>query len=177
MGGNSSSGGNGGSYASAQKARKASVPGTTVGFQAATKGTGADPKEKTGDVKEKTTGEKIGDFIKGGGILGAAIRGITKGSTTTTAPKNVDVAGGNRGGDGGGAMTSSGQVVQAPQPVASPTTAEVSQSQAIAAEAQEDITLRKKRILAKGRSPTIMTSPKGAITGSLTLGKPSLLGR
>jgi len=81
----------------------------------------------------------------------------------------------SQGGDGGGAITSSGQVVQAPQPVASPTTAEVSQS--AAAEAQENITLRKKRILAKGRSPTIMTSSRGAPTGSLTLGKPSLLGR
>ena len=81
----------------------------------------------------------------------------------------------SQGGDGGGAITSSGQVVQAPQPVASPTTAEVSQS--AAAEAQENITLRKKRILAKGRSPTIMTSSRGVPTGSLTLGKPSLLGR
>ena len=79
-----------------------------------------------------------------------------------------------KGGDGGGAIGTSGQVVQAPQPMVSPTTAEV--SQVSAAEAQEDITLRKKRILAKGRSPTIQTGPKGA-TGSLTLGKPSLLGR
>jgi hypothetical protein len=173
MGGNSSSGGNGGSYASAQKARKASVPGTTVGFQAATKGTGADPKEKTGDVKEKTTGEKIGDFIKGGGILGAAVRTITKGSTTT-APKNVDVAGGNRGGDGGGAMTTSGQVVQAPT-VTSPTEAEVSQSAATDA-TEDNILLRKRRTKARGRSLTIATTPTGA-TGSLTLGRPSLLGR
>ena len=80
----------------------------------------------------------------------------------------------SQGGDGGGAITSSGQVVQAPQPVASPTTAEVSQS--AAAEAQENITLRKRRILSKGRSPTIITGATGA-TGSFTLGKPSLLGK
>jgi hypothetical protein len=80
----------------------------------------------------------------------------------------------DRGGNGGGAIGTSGQVVQAPQPVTSPTTAEVSQS--AAADAQESLMLRKRRTLAKGRSPTIMTGVTGA-TGSLTLGKPSLLGR
>jgi hypothetical protein len=78
-----------------------------------------------------------------------------------------------QGGDGG-AMTTSGQVVQAPQPVASPTTAEV--SQVSAAEVEDPILLRKKKTLARGRSLTIQTSPKGA-SGDLTLGKPSLLGR
>ena len=80
----------------------------------------------------------------------------------------------DRGGNGGGAIGTSGQVVQAPQPMVSPTTAEV--SQATAAEAQESLVLRKRRTLARGRSPTIMTGVTGA-TGSLTLGKPSLLGR
>jgi len=80
----------------------------------------------------------------------------------------------DRGGNGGGAIGTSGQVVQAPQPVTSPTTAEVSQS--AAADAQESLVLRKRRTLARGRSPTIMTGVTGA-TGSLTLGKPSLLGR
>ncbi len=55
-----------------------------------------------------------------------------------------------------------------------PTTAEVSQSKA--AQVEDSIELKKKRIKAKGRSPTIMTGVTGA-TGSLTLGKPSLLGR
>ena len=54
-----------------------------------------------------------------------------------------------------------------------PTTAEVSQSKA--AQVEDSIELKKKRIKAKGRSPTIMTGVTGA-TGSLTLGKPSLLG-
>ena len=80
----------------------------------------------------------------------------------------------DRGGNGGGAIGTSGQVVQAPQPVASPTTAEVSQS--AAADAQESLILRKRKAKARGRSPTIMTGVTGA-TGSLTLGKPSLLGR
>ena len=55
-----------------------------------------------------------------------------------------------------------------------PTTAEVSQSKAAQVEDSEE--LRKKRVKAKGRSPTIMTGVTG-ITGGLTLGKPSLLGR
>ena len=66
------------------------------------------------------------------------------------------------------------QVVQAPE-VTAPTTAEV--SQATTTDAVEDpIELRKRRAKARGRSPTIMTGVTGA-TGSLTLGKPSLLGR
>ena len=77
-----------------------------------------------------------------------------------------------QGGDGG-AIASSGQVVQAPT-VTAPTTAEVSQT--TTAEAKEDdILLRKRKAKAKGRLPTIMTGVTGA-TGSLTLGKPSLLG-
>ena len=56
----------------------------------------------------------------------------------------------------------------------SPTTAEVSQSNAAQVEDSEE--LRKKRVKAKGRSPTIMTGVTG-VTGGLTLGKPSLLGR
>lgn len=55
-----------------------------------------------------------------------------------------------------------------------PTTAEVSQSKAT--ELEDSIELRKKRVIAKGRSPTIMTGVTGA-TGGLTLGAPSLLGR
>jgi hypothetical protein len=76
-------------------------------------------------------------------------------------------------GDNGGATGSSGQVVQAPT-VTAPTTAEVSQS--TATDAEDPILLRKRKVKAKGRSPTIMTGVTGA-TGSLTLGKPSLLGR
>ena len=54
-----------------------------------------------------------------------------------------------------------------------PTTAEVSQSKA--AQVEDSIELKKRRVKAKGRSPTIMTGVTG-VTGSLTLGKPSLLG-
>jgi hypothetical protein len=77
-------------------------------------------------------------------------------------------------GDNGGAIGTSGQVVQAPT-VTSPTKAEVSQS-AAADTTEDSILLRKRRTKARGRSPTIMTGVTGA-TGSLTLGRPSLLGR
>lgn len=76
--------------------------------------------------------------------------------------------------DGGGAIGTSGQVVQAPT-VTAPTTAEVSQSAATDA-TEDNILLRKRRTKARGRSLTIATTPTGA-TGSLTLGRPSLLGR
>jgi len=77
-------------------------------------------------------------------------------------------------GDGGGAIASSGQVVQAPE-VTAPTTAEV--SQATTTDATEDsLILRKRKVKAKGRNPTIMTGVTG-VTADLTLGKPSLLGR
>ena len=54
-----------------------------------------------------------------------------------------------------------------------PTTAEVSQAKA--AQVEDSIELKKRRVKAKGRSPTIMTGVTG-VTGGLTLGKPSLLG-
>jgi len=190
MGAGGASSGGGGSYGAAQRGRKESTPGTQIGFSQATKGTGSDPKEKT-DTKKKSVGQKVGTAIKTVvsnlptvKAVKAITQAVRRGRVNTSLMGTSDYQGsttrssvgdlGRGGGDGGGAMTTSGQVVQAPT-VTSPTTAEVSQS--AAAQAQEDITLRKKRILAKGRSPTIMTSPKGVLTGSLTLGKPSLLGR
>ena len=65
------------------------------------------------------------------------------------------------------------QVVQAPTPTA-PTTAEV--SQVTTTDAEDPILLRKRKAKARGRSPTILTGVTG-VTGGLTLGKPSLLGR
>jgi hypothetical protein len=77
-------------------------------------------------------------------------------------------------GNDGGATESSGVVVQAPKVETTPTESEV--SQATATEAEDPIKLRKKKTKARGRSPTILTGVTG-VTGSLTLGKPSLLGR
>jgi len=69
------------------------------------------------------------------------------------------------------------------QVVQSPTVSEVSQvtqtevtTPEIDTPKEDDITIRKRRIKAKGRSPTILTGVTG-VTGGLTLGKPSLLGR
>tara|TARA_B100001939_G_C16893981_1_gene596723 strand:- start:332 stop:1006 length:675 start_codon:yes stop_codon:yes gene_type:complete len=76
---------------------------------------------------------------------------------------------------GGGAITSSGQVVQAPKVEAAPTTAELSQASTTEA-AEDSLILRKRKTKARGRSPTIMSGVAG-VTGGLTLGKPSLLGR
>jgi hypothetical protein len=183
----SNSGSNGGS---------ADAPNTTRSTLSAKNQAKADKKSRAeanveiglGKTKTQRAAETVGNFIKGGGIIGAAVRGVTsavrRGRVNTSLMGTSDYQGsttrsnvGDLGrGDGGGASnvgaaTSSGVVVQSPT-VTAPTTAEVSQSTAAQ---QEDILLRKKRTLAKGRSMTIATSPTGA-TGSLTLGKPSLLG-
>ena len=70
------------------------------------------------------------------------------------------------------------QTTQVPKTILSPTTAEVSQSEAANTTSEEDsILLRKKKTKAKGRSQTILTSSKGVTTDdTLTLGKKSLLG-
>jgi hypothetical protein len=173
----------------------ADAPNTTRSTLSAKNQAKADKKSRAeanvevglGKTKTQRAVETVGNFIKGGGVVGAVVRGVTgavrRGRVNTSLMGTSDYQGSTtrsnvgtteRGGDGGGAMTSSGQVVQAPQPVASPTTAEV--SQVSAAEAEDPILLRKRKTLARGRSLTIQTGPTGT-TGSLTLGKPSLLGR
>ena len=73
------------------------------------------------------------------------------------------------------------------QVVQSPTTSEVSQVTQTEEttpeikvdkpeEKEDDITIRKRKTKARGRSPTILTGVTG-VTDGLTLGKPSLLGR
>jgi hypothetical protein len=82
----------------------------------------------------------------------------------------------NRERQGGG--NGNNQVTQVPKTILSPTSAEVSQSEAANAVNEEDpLYLRKKKIKARGRSQTILTSSKGVETDEgLTLGKKSLLG-
>ena len=65
-------------------------------------------------------------------------------------------------------------LVATTMPTGTPTEAEV--SQVTTTEAEDPIKLRKRKAKARGRSPTILTGVTG-VTGSLTLGKPSLLGR
>ena len=87
-----------------------------------------------------------------------------------------------RGGDGGnngGVPDALVKIAKLDPTVAnmSPTTAEVSQSATTDA-VEDNILLRKRKAKARGRSLTIQTGPTGLQTnGSLTLGRPSLLGR
>ena len=141
----------------------------------------------------KKAADKVVDFVKGGGFVGAAVRGIKKGAAESKAKKEANVEmglgtdrmsnystgqGGTRS-DGGnsnvGAATSNGMVVQAPK-VISPTTAEVSQVTSEEARASANELILKKR-KGRGRSSTILTSAQGVQDNKgLTLGKPSLLG-
>ena len=143
----------------------------------------------------------IVEFIKGGGVTGAVVRGVTKigksikedyntrktneellGSSDyqggkTFSGNKVSIAGGSqRGNDNSnvGAATSSGMVVQSPT-VTSPTTAEVSQVTSEEARDAANLLIKKRR--GRGRSSTILTSAQGVQDNKgLTLGKPSLLG-
>ena len=82
----------------------------------------------------------------------------------------------NRERQGGG--NGNNQTTQVPKILLSPTTVEVSQSEAANATSKEDpLYVRKKKTKAKGRSQTILTSSRGVTTDEgLTLGKKSLLG-
>lgn len=144
----------------------------------------------------KKAADKVVDFVKGGGITGAVVRGVTGafkneknlkeakkedalgGEMLTRERRTVSIAGGSqRGNDNSnvGAATSSGMVVQAPK-VISPTTAEVSQVTSEEARASANELILKKR-KGRGRSSTILTSAQGVQDNKgLTLGKPSLLG-
>ena len=144
----------------------------------------------------KKAADKVVDFVKGGGIAGAVVRGVSGafkneknlkeakkedalgGEMLTRERRTVSIAGGSqRGNDNSnvGAATSSGMVVQAPK-VTSPTTAEVSQVTSEEARASANELILKKR-KGRGRSSTILTSAQGVQDNKgLTLGKPSLLG-
>jgi len=152
------------------------------------------------EAKKVSRRNELRTFIKEGGVTGAIISGLTNGEEVNRKffEEKVKPAGKSkydtyedyirargRGevdaygrtitkSDNGGAIASSGQVVQAPE-VTAPTTAEVSQATTTDA-AEDSLILRKRRAKAKGRSPTIMTGVTG-VTADLTLGKPSLLGR
>ena len=134
----------------------------------------------------------IVEFVKGGGITGAVVKGIKKGVAKSKAKKEANVemglgtdrmsnySTGQGGNDNSnvGAATSSGMVVQAPK-VSGPTEAEVSQvaPEVTAEEARakaNDLIAKKRR--GRGRSMLIATSPQGVTNKSLTLSNKSLLG-
>ena len=137
------------------------------------------------------------EFIKGGGIAGAVIRGVTGAIKTakTKSKQNLMDYEGQAAGvtpmrspnnftpDRDGGNNNLNTVVPLTTTTTSastiaPTAVEVSQSEAANATSEEDsILLRKKKTKAKGRSATILTSSKGVTTDdTLTLGKKSLLG-
>ena len=127
---------------------------------------------------------RIGDFIKGGGFTGMAIRAIGNYNTKnnprsklndptglyaeglTTGPRNNINMGGGDSGNNNPAQNVGGRIVKL-----SPTSAEVSQSKAT------DVTYDSRKTKARGRSMTILTSAKGIgrNMGSV-LGSKSLLG-
>jgi hypothetical protein len=130
---------------------------------------------------------KTVDYVKGGGLIGAGIRaaerynkrnrqnlmdyeGQAAGITPMRSPNY------NRGNNSGGesenrqpvATNVGGTIVKVP----SPTTSEISQSNAT------DVTYDERKTKSKGRSMTILTSAKGVRKDNeLILGKKSLLGR
>tara|TARA_X000001382_G_scaffold11139_2_gene7592 strand:- start:351 stop:869 length:519 start_codon:yes stop_codon:yes gene_type:complete len=172
MGSNSSTGGGGGGVGPAGLVTKTGKTGTAK------------------DAKKTSSRNELSTFIKEGGVAGAIIKNITDSAkkSKTKSEANVEVGLGKDRmsnytvGQGGTRETGGGgnQVVQAPTvptipEVTAPTTAEVSQSAATDT-VEDSILLRKRKAKARGRSPTILTGVTG-VTGSLTLGKPSLLGR
>jgi len=126
---------------------------------------------------------RIGDFIKGGGFTGMAIRAVGKGlkankeqnrrDKLTSQFKSEEGPMGLRNNNmGGGNNNNSATNVGGKIIKLAPTSAEISQSSATDAAAYDN-----RKTKAKGRSMTIMTSSRGINrNNTLTLGKPSLLG-
>ena len=140
--------------------------------------------------------QKVVDFIKGGGVTGAIVRGVTGAIKKSKAKakdrkindtylgssdyqgdvsKKPTQAPTYEGGDGGNNTPTvikkniGGNTIQ----TTAPTEAEVSQSEAANADAAA---LKVKK---RGRSQSIMTSSKGVTkkSANYSLGKPSLLGQ
>jgi len=135
-------------------------------------GTAKDAKKTSSRNEARSAARGIGNFIKGGGVIGAIARSLSNNTDSTKTSPTIGYS--EKGGEGGGGQTiirktAGGQTIQ----TTAPTQAEVSQSAAADAEAY-DLRKTKKR----GRSMTILSSSKGTRpTDKLTLGKPSLLGQ
>ena len=128
---------------------------------------------------KKTTLQKVGDFVKGGGVTGMVVRAVSRSMTDNKLVGTSDWQGGGKsrvtttyqGGDNDNnntpvATNVGGTIVKAP------TTSEISQSNAT------DVTYDERKTKSKGRSMTILTSAKGVgKDDKAVLGKKSLLGR
>jgi hypothetical protein len=175
----------------------ADAPNTTRSTLSTKNQARADKKSKAeanvevglGKTKTQRAFEKVGEFVKTGGVTGAVVRGITnavrRGRVNTSLMGTSDYQGSstrssatNSMNDGRGDNNSGNQVVQSPT-VKSPTSIEVSQvapevtSEEARASANELI-LKKRR--GRGRSLMIATSPEGVKDQSLTLSQKTLLG-
>jgi hypothetical protein len=176
MGSNSSTGGGGGGKTEFgyTKPKRKFVPPSIAILKGLTEGVTKMAKESNLKRRKKFISKSglTGDDINMSDEYLSSKEGLAelKKQGYTTVSDNIN--------DGGGNDNNNNQVVQAPpvatiMPTGTPTEVEISQSEATKAE--DPIELRKRKAKAKGRSPTIMTGVTGA-TGSLTLGKPSLLG-
>jgi hypothetical protein len=162
-----------------------------MGGNSSSNGGGEGPANKYQKPLPPKKKNPIVEFIKGGGITGRIIEGISEGIKTSKTNRQLlgtsDYQGGGKSRvnilapdrDDFSNNNQVTQTTQVPKTILSPTTAEVSQSEAANAVNEEDpLYVRKKKTKAKGRSQTILTSSKGVTTDEgLTLGKPSLLGR
>jgi len=188
-----------------------------MGGNSSSNGGGEGPANRYQKPPAPKKKNKLVEFVKGGGVIGAIGRGLEEAARpyntrrrkefiskyNTSVPPgeridmtdeqigsgeglaklrevgyktNQDINRERQGGGNGGSNIN--QTTQVPKTILSPTTAEVSQSEAANTTSEEDsILLRKKKTKAKGRSQTILTSSKGVETDEgLTLGKKSLLG-
>ena len=141
-------------------------------------------------TQPKPKANPIVEFVKGGGITGMVVRGVSdaiKRGNKKSKQNLMDYEGQAAGvtpmrGPNNFNPDRGGEILNRQSNVASssPTTAEISQSSAIDASplATTDTTLiDKRKIKKKGRSSTILTSSKGIKPDeTLTLGKRSLLG-
>ena len=151
------------------------------GSSAGSSGSSDAPTTKKHTVTQvrKTTLEKVGDFVKGGGVTGMVVRAVKGSMTDNKLVGTSDWQGGGKsrvattyqGGDNDNnntpvATNVGGTIVKAP------TTSEISQSNAT------DVTYDERKTKSKGRSMTILTSAKGVgKDDKAVLGKKSLLGR
>jgi len=160
------------------------------GSSAGSSGSSDAPTTKRSTVTQvrKSTGQKVVDFVQGGGITGMAVRavkgaidkrnprsnindptGLYAEGLTTGSRNNNNMSGGDSGND-----TAPNQVATnvGGTIVTAPSSAEVSQSNAA------DVTYDSRKTKAKGRSMTILTSARGVRNNTnAVLGTKSLLGR
>ena len=157
------------------------------GSSAGSSGSADAPTTKRSTVTQvrKSTGQKVVDFVKGGGMIGAGIRAVGRAKeqnrrnqlTSQFASEEGPIGSRNNNNMGGGDSSNDTAPTQVATNVGgtivtAPSSAEVSQSNAA------DVTYDSRKTKAKGRSMTILTSSRGVRNNTnAVLGTKSLLGR